>query len=178
MKLATSILVGIAAASEGSAEECAGSVFTVTCMPDFVIGVSIDTVCLSSKYGLLPTDLEVSNGEVGDPVCTACTATNCDTDLNDKFFSDDILAAPVSSSAESLYFQAGYCGSEMADDTENPDNIVFSTQVGATPKEYDSIVATVGLAPIQFSCKYSRILDTISYEPVGLTVVHTDLTET
>ena len=34
------------------------------------------------KYGSLSTDFEVSNGEYGDPICTACTATNCDNDLN------------------------------------------------------------------------------------------------
>ena len=93
-------------------------------------------------------------------------------------YSDSALVVPVASNSTGIYFQAGQCGSTIADDVDNDDNIVFATEVGATAVAVEGIVTSVSLSPIQFSCKYSRILDTIKYEPVGLSVVSTNITET
>ena len=93
-------------------------------------------------------------------------------------YSDSALVAPVARNSTGIYFQAGQCGSTIADDLDNDDNIVFATEVGASPVPIDGIVTNFGAFSIRFSCKYSRILDGIKYEPVGLTVGSSDVTET
>ena len=93
-------------------------------------------------------------------------------------YSDSALVAPVVRNSTGIFFQAGQCGSTIADDLDNEDNIVFATEVGASPVPIDGIVTNFGLSPISFACKYSRILDTIKYEPVGLSVISSNNTET
>ena len=181
MKLISSIMAAVGAQSGASTTapslNCTGPVFTVTCMPDFVIGVSVDNACLRSKYGLFPTQLEIGSATDihGFHTCTACIANSCGSNV---FYNDTDLTGEVSISDGAIYFQAGKCGAEMADDVDNNDNIIFSTQIGATAKtdEILGIVATNSISPVEFSCKYSRTLDNISYAPVGLTVMN--ITET
>ena len=179
MKLISSILV---ANGTVASLNCTGPVFTITCMPDLVIGVSVDAACLAQKYGLYPSKIEngYTNAEGSTsalPTCTACLATSCGADV---FYNDSGLTGQVSDTDGAIYFQAGQCSSEMVNDVDNSENFIFTTQIGSSTRKDDSlgIIATNSISPIQFACRYSRNLDPIGYTPVGMTLISSNGTET
>ena len=86
------------------------------------------------------------------------------------------LTGQVSASDSAVYFLAGKCGSEMTNEVENADNLIFSTEIETELQIDESlgIVATNQIPPIEFACTYSRNLDSISYAPAGLQIFSSD----
>ena len=63
----------------------------------------------------------------------------------------------------------------MVDASEDDDHVSFGTEIGAPADPINGIVAQTGLDALAFSCKYSKILDTISFKPGNLTIQPADM---
>ena len=129
--------------------------------------------CLADTYPTVSvTDLQLTpqgSGAVLPDTCTACS-TGCGAS---NFYSDDALTAPVTSTTASLYFNAGTCG---ADYVENTDNFEFTTSIGtAYVTNALGMVFDAQMPSTDFTCTYSKDISGVPIGPINAAMNNIDI---
>ena len=136
--------------------------------------ISVDLACLADTYpSVSVTDLQLTpqgtSATALPDTCTACS-TGCGAS---NFYADDTLAAPVTSTTATLYFNAGTCG---ADYVENTNTFEFTTSIGtAYVTNALGMVFEAQMPSTDFTCTYSKDISGVPIGPINAAMNNVDV---